>query len=91
MLVMGEGNFCTDTYLGSRSNADFFLNLTDWLSQDESLIHIRTREITARPLTDTSESAKRVAKYANIFFPSVIVVLIGVVRWQIRRKQKPEL
>jgi len=91
LAVIGDGNFIIDAWLQSRSNADFFLNMVDWLAQDESLIHIRTREITTRPLTETSNSLKRVVKYANIFIPALIVILIGAVRWQIRRKQKPEL
>ncbi len=91
IAVIGDGNFATDVYLSSRSNADFFLNLVDWLAQDESLIQIRTREITARPLAVISDPMKKVVKYANILIPSIVFVLIGVIRWQIRRKFKPEL
>lgn len=91
LVVVGEGNFATDAYLSSRANADFFLNLVDWLAQDESLIQIRTREITARPLAEISDPMKKVVKYTNILIPAVIFVLIGVVRWQMRRKYKPEL
>ena len=91
MVVIGDGKFALDAFLSSRANADFFLNLVDWLAQDESLITIRTREITARPLAEISDPMKKVVKYANILIPAVIFILIGVVRWQIRRKHKPEL
>ena len=89
LVVIGEGNFVQDQFLSSMSNADFFMNMVDWLAQDESLIHIRTREVTSRPLVETSVGVKKTVKYANIFLPAVIIILIGVIRWQIRRKQKP--
>jgi gliding-associated putative ABC transporter substrate-binding component GldG len=91
IVAIGEGNFVQDTYMQSLSNRDFFMNMVDWLAQDESLIHIRTREITTRPLNEISESAKAMTKYLNIFLPCIIIILIGVVRWQIRRKYKPVL
>jgi len=91
LVVVGDGKFAVDNYLTSRANADFFMNMVDWLAQDESLIHIRTREITARPLDETSESVKKVVKYANIFIPPLLVVLIGVIRWQLRRRRVPQL
>ncbi len=91
IVVVGEGNFVQDQYLSTMSNANFFMNMVDWLAQDESLIHIRTREVTSRPLAEVSESVKGMVKYANIFLPAIIIVIIGVVRWQIRRKQRPAL
>jgi len=91
IVVIGDGNFPTDQYLTSRSSADFFLNMVDWLAQDESLIHIRTREITSRPLADVSEPMKRFIKYLNILLPSILVIIFGIVRWQMRKKQKPVL
>ena len=91
IVVVGDGKFGTDGYLSTRSNANFFQNIVDWLALDESLIHIRTREVTARPLAETTEGMKRVIKYSNIFIPAIVIILIGVIRWQIRRKYKPEL
>ena len=89
IVAIGDGNFVTDTYLSSRTSADFFMNMVDWLAQDESLIHIRTREITTRPLSDLSEAARRMVKYVNIFLPGLLVIIVGVVRWQIRKKYRP--
>jgi hypothetical protein len=91
IFVVGDGNFPQDAYMGNRINADFFLNVADWLAQDESLIQIRTREVTDRPLADISEGLKRFVKYANIFLPSIVVILIGIIRWQIRRNTKMEI
>ncbi|MBC8204226.1 GldG family protein [bacterium] len=91
LIVMGDGHFPQDIFMNTRSNADFFLNMADWLAQDESLIHIRTREVTARPLTEISEGLKRFVKYSNILAPSLIVILIGVIRWQIRRSKRVEI
>lgn len=66
----------------------FVLNMVDWLALDEQLIQIRSREVTNRPLADISDGMKATVKYANIFVPTAIVVLIGIARWQIRRRKK---
>jgi len=91
IVVVGDGKFAIDQYLTSKANADFFMNMVDWLAQDESLIHIRTREVSARPLNEVSEPMKKVVKYANIFIPPLLIILIGVVRWQLRRRAKPSI
>ena len=58
------------------------------LAREEDLIQIRTREVTSRPLAEVSEGVKATVKYANIFAPPALVILIGLFRWQIRRRRK---
>lgn len=88
LVVIGDGHIAQDAYMTDPSNVTFLLNLVDWLALDEGLIQIRTREVTSRPLADISQGAKTTIKYANIFLPPAVVILIGLVRWQIRRRKK---
>jgi gliding-associated putative ABC transporter substrate-binding component GldG len=88
IVVIGDGHIAQDAYMSDPSNVTFLLNTVDWLSLDEALMQIRTREVTSRPLADVSSGVKATVKYANIFIPAILVILIGVVRWQMRRRRK---
>ncbi|KPL06954.1 hypothetical protein AMJ86_06420, partial [bacterium SM23_57] len=90
IVVIGEGNFPQDPYLAGAPGLNFVLNIVDWLAQDEDLIQIRTREVTTRPLTEVSTGTKRFVKYANIIGPPILVILLGIARWMIRRGRKQE-
>jgi ABC-type uncharacterized transport system involved in gliding motility auxiliary subunit len=88
LVVVGDGNFAQDMYASDPSNVAFLMNMIDWLAMEEELIQIRTRDVTYRPLAEVSAGVKATVKYANIFAPPALVVLIGLIRWQIRRRRK---
>jgi ABC-type uncharacterized transport system involved in gliding motility auxiliary subunit len=88
MVVVSDGHLAQDAYASDPSNISFILNIVDWLALDEGLIQIRTRDVTTRPLAEVGEGAKTTIKYANMLGPASLVILIGVVRWQIRRRRK---
>jgi gliding-associated putative ABC transporter substrate-binding component GldG len=88
LVVVGDGEFCTDQSIRNPSNATLFLNIADWLTQEEGLITIRSREVTSRPLDEVADGTRRAVKYANIFGPPLLVIAFGLVRWQARRRAK---
>jgi ABC-type uncharacterized transport system involved in gliding motility auxiliary subunit len=90
IVVIGEGNFPQDAFLAGSPNLSFFMNTVDWLAQDEDLIQIRTRNVTARPLKEVSTGTKQFVKYANILGPPILVILLGIVIWVMRRGRKQE-
>jgi len=88
LVVVGDGEFFEDQKGGGdRDNLLFFQNLVDWLAQDEALITIRSREVTDRPLKSVSEPTKRFVKYANMIGSPALVILLGLVVWQVRRRR----
>jgi len=88
MVVVGDADFIQDGKMGSKDNLIFFLNVLDWLSQDETLISIRSKEVTSRPLKKISEGSKKALKYGNILGIPILVILFGMVRWRIRKQAK---
>jgi hypothetical protein len=62
--------------------------LVDGTSLDSDLIKIRSKQSSDRSLKDTSDSAKQIIKYANIFGLAVVVVIFGVFRYYLRKKRK---
>ncbi|RJP82420.1 MAG: hypothetical protein C4524_00695 [Candidatus Zixiibacteriota bacterium] len=89
LVVVGDAHLLGEEYIrNSPSNAAFVMNMVDWLAMDEQLMQIRTREVTNRPVAETSQGVKTTVKYANILGPAALVVILGVVRWQVRRRRK---
>ncbi|MBU0519024.1 GldG family protein [bacterium] len=88
LVVVGDGHLAQDMYMGDPSNLAFLLNMVDWLAGEEDLIEIRTRDVTNRPIAEVSAGVKNTVKYANMFAPPLILIVIGLVRWQIRRRRK---
>ncbi len=86
MVVVADADFITDRNVRANDNLTFFLNMVDWLSQDEALIAIRSKELTPRPLKQISSASRKLIKYGNTFGLPLLVIIFGVVRWQIRKQ-----
>lgn len=84
ILVVGDGDFMKDDYLGSRGNVIFFANIVDYIADDAGLITIRSKNLAQPPLKQASDGTKRVLKYVNLFLPPVLVAGYGVFRWRRR-------
>lgn len=89
-VVLGDGNIFNDNYIKSSGDANltFILNTFDWLTQNSALISIRSKEVTERPLVEVSKSTKTFAKSLNFFLAPILIIIFGVIRWQIRKKMK---
>jgi ABC-type uncharacterized transport system involved in gliding motility auxiliary subunit len=89
IIIVGDSDFITDNMLRMfPHNLLFFLNSVDYLTLDPSLIAIRSRGKTDRPLKELGEAAKNTIKFFNIFGVSVLVVAFGLVRFLLRKKVK---
>jgi ABC-type uncharacterized transport system involved in gliding motility auxiliary subunit len=88
IVVVGDADCASDNGLRNPANAAFVMNVLDWLSQEEGLISIRSREVTVRPLDEVSEGNRALVKYANVFGPPLLVIFFGLWRWQSRRRRK---
>lgn len=91
LVVVGDAEFVNDNAIRNPSNLAFALNIVDWLTQEEGLIGIRSRNVAARQLDEVSEGNRTLIKYANVFGPPLLVVLFGLWRWQSRRRKKSGL
>ncbi|MEW6776616.1 MAG: GldG family protein [Bdellovibrionota bacterium] len=95
VVVVGSSTFVTGWFLSmmqqvrSKSqNLAFILNLVDWLSLGEDLIGMRARFSTARGLEPASEGAKQAIQYGNVLAVPVLVILYGLARFFLRRKDR---
>ena len=88
LVVWGDADFISDQVLRDQSNLIMFQNMTDWLSQDQGLISIRSKDVTGRPLKQTEDSTRTLVKFLNIFLMPAVVIVFGVARWQIRKQNR---
>jgi len=89
LLLVGDSDFLGDNFLRDYpDNLLFFQNAVDSLSLGDDLIAIRSKGVTERPLKEISESAKAAVRYANIFGLTALVMLFGLARYYLRRRNR---
>ena len=86
VIVTGDGDFLSNTYLGNAGNLDLGLNMVHWLSHDDAFIDIHVK---AAP--DTTLELGRVAQGviglgALIGLP-ILLMTSGLVIWLRRRRR----
>ena len=87
LVVVGDSELVQDQFLGLSQgrNLTVLLNTVDFLAQDESLIAIRAKAQTSRPLENVEDSSVTMAKLANIVGLPLAFIAFGVIRWRLRR------
>lgn len=100
LKVVKEANKDSVVYLVSTSkfihqdnlnseNIQYFINILNYISQDENLLSIRSKKTGFIPLKEINDTYKVLIKYLNIFLPVIIIISYGLYRWkynQIRLK-----
>ena len=88
MIVVGDGDFMRDKYRMNQSSITFFLNIVDWLAQDEDLITIRSKNITDRPLKEISNTSRIFLLLSVISGTPLLVVVGGFIHWMRRSRKR---
>jgi gliding-associated putative ABC transporter substrate-binding component GldG len=97
MVVFSDGDFAVNgegqnAQQLSEDNISLMSNAIDWLSDDTGLIELRTKGVTSRPIDASLEDGtKTLLKYLNFLLPIVLIIVYGVIRFQIKRKKRNEL
>ncbi len=88
IVLVGDGDFPRDQYMGNRDNLTFFANMIDYLVDDAGLITIRSKEVSSPPLDQVSDGTKKMLKFSNLAIPPVLVIAYGLFRWRMRKARK---
>jgi ABC-type uncharacterized transport system involved in gliding motility auxiliary subunit len=84
VVIIGDGDFLSNTYLGNGGNLDLGLNLFNWLGADDAFINI-----PARASTDLNFNLSRTMSLVVAFVPlavlPVILLATGFFVWRVRR------
>jgi gliding-associated putative ABC transporter substrate-binding component GldG len=88
VVLVGDGDFARDQFMGNRDNLTLFANMVDYLADDAGLITIRTKEVSMPPLEQLSDATKKIVKYANLIVPPLLVIAYGLFRWRMWRARR---
>ncbi len=85
LVIVGDSDFIGNNLaLAPLGNADLFLNMVNWLTEDEDLIAIRPRTAEDRRITMTSAQVRNVVLLSLVFLPGFFLIW-GVTVWWSRR------
>jgi ABC-type uncharacterized transport system involved in gliding motility auxiliary subunit len=85
LVVLGDGDFLSNTYLGNSGNLDLGLRLVSWLARDEALLDIPARTAPDRTLELSKPVAITIAIGFLFVAPGLLFaagVLIRYRRWR---------
>lgn len=84
-IVIGDGDFLSNAYLGNAGNLNLGLNLVNWLSRDENFIDIPARTASDLKLELTPFSAGLIG-IGFLFIIPLSLLGIGIFIWWRRRQ-----
>lgn len=84
MIVVGDSDFASNGALGIQGNRDLFLNMANWLAQQENLIAIRPVDPADRRVQLTEDQASRISWLVLLIFPMAFIAM-AVRVWWVRR------
>jgi ABC-type uncharacterized transport system involved in gliding motility auxiliary subunit len=85
VVVIGDGDFLSNAYLGGGSNLDLALNVFNWLADDEVLIDIPTR-IAPDLALELSPAAALLIRFGVLFGLPGLFLGAGFFVWHRRRR-----
>ncbi|HOK41087.1 MAG TPA: GldG family protein [bacterium] len=89
LLFIADSDFLDENNIKRvPSNLTFILNAADWFALDKELITIRSRGLINREIKRMEENEKTIIKVLNIILVPIIVVVIGLVRFIIKKRRR---
>jgi ABC-type uncharacterized transport system involved in gliding motility auxiliary subunit len=86
VVVIGDGDFLSNTYLGNAGNLGLGLNIVHWLSHDDAFIDIRVRAAPDTTLVLDKTTTAIIGIGFLIGLP-VLLLFSGVTIWLRRRRR----
>ena len=84
LVVVGDSDFAANSVAGMAGNRDMFLNMVNWLAQQENLIAVRPRNPEDRRITLTAGQDRMIFWFTLAILPGLIF-LAGIQTWWRRR------
>lgn len=85
VVVIGDGDFLSNSYLGNAGNREFGLRVFNWLLQDDNLIDIPERVAPDRQFDLSQTGLNIIGLFALILLPAALIATGLFMRWRRRR------
>lgn len=90
VVVVGNANFLSNTFIANGGNLDLGINMVNWLAGDDNLITIQPKPLKDSNVIIGSDASSVVIAWFvyygfQIILP-VILIIIGIITWLKRRK-----
>jgi ABC-type uncharacterized transport system involved in gliding motility auxiliary subunit len=72
VTVVGDSDFASNRAIGIQGNREIFLNMANWLAQQENLIAIRPRNPEDRPINITADQQRMVLWFTMLIVPALL-------------------
>jgi ABC-type uncharacterized transport system involved in gliding motility auxiliary subunit len=84
VVIAGDADFADNDLLMQVGNRDFFMNMVDWVTQQENLISIRPHDAADRRVNLTEDQGRLVGWLVLVIVPGLLVAT-GIWTWWKRR------
>jgi ABC-type uncharacterized transport system involved in gliding motility auxiliary subunit len=84
IAVIGDSDFASNAAVGISGNSDLFVNINNWLTQQEDLISIHPRDEGDRRISLTADQQRRIGWLSLLILPGGILGS-GIWAWSRRR------
>lgn len=86
IIVIGDGDFLSNTYLGNGGNLSLGLNIVQWLSHDEAILDIQIKSAPDTSLV-LGKVAQAVIGLGFLLGLPLLLLAVGVTIWLLRRRR----
>ena len=86
VVVVGDSDFASDTYIDAYGNRDLSVSIVDWASANENLINLTTAEATTRVLVAPTKAVQLLIIGVGLVGLPLLIAAIGIIV-AIRRKR----
>lgn len=85
LLIIGDGDFLSNAYVGNGGNLELGLRLVRWLSREDRMLQIPPR-VTPSPNLELSPLAAKIVALGFLFALPLLLAATGAVIWWRRRR-----
>lgn len=86
VVIVGDGDFLSNAYLGNGGNLDLGMNMINWLSHDDSFIAIPAKMAPDINL-ELSRTAQIIISFGFLLVLPMVLAGSGLYIWLVRRKR----
>ncbi len=86
VIVVGDGDFLSNTYLGNAGNLGLGLNMVHWLSHDDAFIDIQVQGAPDTNL-ELGRTAQAIIGLGLLFGLPILLLVCGLLIWLRRRRR----